>query len=117
MIKKDLDCNFFLLTDFYILTRYPKTIDKGLYRLFALMWVLVVGIFQGIGPFHPSYQAYAGPIRAVATGLYQSHSNGGSGGSELRLWPTPQFTATPILNSLSEARDGTSIVMNASWVH
>ena len=33
-----------------------------------------------------------GLIRAVATGLRQSHSNLGS---EARLQPTPQFMATP----------------------
>ena len=33
-----------------------------------------------------------GLIRAVATGLRQSHSNGGF---EPSLRPTPQFTATP----------------------
>ena len=33
-----------------------------------------------------------GLIRAIATGLYQSHSNAGS---EPRLQPTPQLTATP----------------------
>ena len=33
-----------------------------------------------------------GPIRTVATGLHQSHSNTGS---EPHLQPTPQLTATP----------------------
>ena len=33
-----------------------------------------------------------GRIGAVATGLHQSHSNAGS---EPRLQPTPQLTATP----------------------
>ena len=33
-----------------------------------------------------------GPIGAIATGLRQSHSNAGS---EPRLQPTPQLTATP----------------------
>ena len=33
-----------------------------------------------------------GRIRAVATSLRQSHSNGGS---ELHLQPTPQLTAVP----------------------
>ena len=35
-----------------------------------------------------------GPIRAVATGLRQSHSNEGS---EPHLQPIPQLTATPDL--------------------
>ena len=33
-----------------------------------------------------------GPIRAVAAGLHQSHSNAGS---EQCLQPTPQLSATP----------------------
>ena len=33
-----------------------------------------------------------GPIRAVAAGLHQSHSNAGS---ESHLQPTPQLMATP----------------------
>ena len=41
-----------------------------------------------------------GLIRAVAAGLHQSHSNVGS---KPRLQPTPQLTATPILNPLSKA--------------
>ena len=40
---------------------------------------------------HGGSQA-GGLIRAVAAGLYHSHSNAGS---ELRLQPTPQLTATP----------------------
>ena len=35
-----------------------------------------------------------GLIRAVAAGLHQTHSYAGS---EPRLWPTPQLTATPIV--------------------
>ena len=43
-----------------------------------------------------------GLIRAVATGLHHSHSNGGS---EPHPRPTPQLTATPDLNPLSKVRD------------
>ena len=43
-----------------------------------------------------------GGIGAIAAGLYHSHSKAGS---ELCLEPTPQLTATPILNPLIEARD------------
>ena len=46
-----------------------------------------------------------GRIRAVATGIHQSHSYAGS---EPRLQPTPQLTATSdIPNPLSKARDRT----------
>ena len=55
-----------------------------------------------------------GLIGAVASGLHQSHSNAKS---EPRLQPTPQLTATPILNPLSEARDGTCIIMVPSRIH
>ena len=54
-----------------------------------------------------------GHIRAAAASLRHSHSNAGS---ELHLWPTPQFTATPILNPLSEARDGNCTLKNTSLV-
>ena len=36
-----------------------------------------------------------GLIRDLAAGLHQSHSNAGYVGSEPRLRPTPQLTATP----------------------
>ena len=48
-----------------------------------------------------------GLIGAVATGLRQSHSNVGS---EPRLQPTPQLTATPDVNPLSKAREQTLMV-------
>ena len=42
-----------------------------------------------------------GLIRDVALGLRQSNSNAGS---EPRLQPTPQLTATPIVNPLSKGQ-------------
>ena len=68
--------------------------------------------------FRASPEAYGGsqprdPIGAVATGLCHSHSNSESEPS-LRL--TPQLMATPILKPLSEARDQTCILMDASRV-
>ena len=54
-----------------------------------------------------------GPIGAVAAGLHHSHSNSGS---ELRLQPTPQLTATPDLGPLSKARDRTHYLMVPSRI-
>ena len=48
-----------------------------------------------------------GRIGAVAASLHHSHSNARS---ELCLQPAPQL---PILNPLSEARDGTCVLMGA----
>ena len=44
--------------------------------------------------------------------LYHSHRNVVS---EPCLRPTPQLMATPHPNALSEARDGTPILMDANW--
>ena len=49
-------------------------------------------IFLGPHPQHMEVSQARGRIRAVATGLYHSHSNVGS---ELCLQPTPQVTAMP----------------------
>ena len=54
-----------------------------IYCLLAISWAAPAA--------HGGSQA-RGRIGAAATGLRQSHSNAGS---ELRLPPTPQFTATP----------------------
>ena len=50
---------------------------------------------------------------ATAVTLYHSHSNSRS---ELRLWPTPQLTATLILNPRSKATDGNCNLMVPSWI-
>ena len=55
-----------------------------------------------------------GRIGAVAACLHHSHSNTGS---EPHLQPTPQLTARLDPYSLSEARDGTCILMDASQIH
>ena len=52
-----------------------------------------------------------GRIGAAAAGLHHSHSNAGS---EPCLRPTPQLMQRQILNPLSEARDGTCILMDTS---
>jgi len=49
-------------------------------------------IFSWAAPTAHGGSQARGPIRAVAASLRQSHSKGGS---ELRLQPTPQLTATP----------------------
>ena len=74
--------------------------------------------FWSFFAFRAAPSAYGGSqarglIGAVAASLYQSHSNAGS---ELHLRPTPQLTAIQILNPLSEARNQTCILMDASQV-
>ena len=58
--------------------------------LFVVVVVVVVAISWAAPAAYGGSQA-RGPIGAVATGLRQSHSNAGS---EPRLQPTPQLTAT-----------------------
>ena len=53
-----------------------------------------------------------GQIRIAAAALHHSHSNAGS---EPRLQPIPQLTATPDPQP-NEARDGTCIFMDTSQV-
>ena len=55
-----------------------------------------------------------GPIRAMVTGLRQSHSNAGS---KPRLQPTPQLRQRQILNPLSKGRDQTLNLMVPSQIH
>ena len=59
--------------------------------VFFVVVVVVVAISWAAPAAYGGSQA-RGPIGAVATGLRQSHSNAGS---EPRLQPTPQLTATP----------------------
>ena len=59
--------------------------------VFCLFVVVVVAISWAAPTAYGGSQA-RGLIGAVATGLRQSHSNAGS---EQRLQPTPQLTATP----------------------
>ena len=58
---------------------------------FLFFFVVVVAISWAAPAAYGGSQA-RGPIGAVATGLRQRHSNAGS---EPRLQPTPQLTATP----------------------
>ena len=59
--------------------------------IFFVVVVIVVAISWAAPTAYGGSQA-RGRIGAVATGLRQSHSNAGS---EPRLQPTPQLTATP----------------------
>ena len=61
-------------------------------------------------PAAPGGSQARGPIRAVAAGLHQSHSNARS---ELCLQPTPQLTATPDPQP-TEQRPG--IEPSTSWL-
>ena len=62
-----------------------------LFVFFVVVVVVVVAISWAAPAAYGGSQA-RGRIGAVATGLRQSHSNAGS---EPRLQPTPQLTATP----------------------
>ena len=55
-----------------------------------------------------------GLIGAAAAALHLSHNNAGS---ELRLQSTPQRTAMPDVNPLSEARDQNCILMDACQIY
>ena len=64
--------------------------------------------------FRAALAAYGSPrargrFGAVAASLHHSHNKGGA---KLSVQPTPQLTASRILNPLSEARDRT----RASWM-
>jgi len=59
--------------------------------LLSLFVVVVVAISWAAPAAYGVSQA-RGPIGAIAAGLHQRHSNAGS---EPRLQPTPQLTATP----------------------
>ena len=66
----------------------------GLFRVYVYIYIYIFfffGLFRAVPMAYGGSQA-RGRIGAVATGLGQSHSNSGS---EPRLQPTPQLTATP----------------------
>ena len=85
------------------LTAHCKStiIEKILKKIFG-------GLFRAIPEAHGGSQARAG---AVVAGLHHCHSNLGS---KPCLQPTPQQHW--ILNPLSEARDQTHVLMDASQV-
>ena len=86
--------------------------DFFLFVIMFLFFVFPVCHFLSHSLVYGGCQA-RGPIRAVATGLRQSHSNAGS---EPRLQPTPQLMATPIPNPPSKGRDQTHNLMVPSWI-
>ena len=63
-----------------------------IYFLSFVFFVVVVVAISWAAPAAYGGSQARGRIGAVATGLRQSHSNAGS---EPRLQPTPQLTATP----------------------
>ena len=74
-------CLYFLAIQFYLLI-----------YLFIYLFIFVFLLFLWAAPAAYGGSQARGRIGAVATGLRQSHSNAGS---EPRLQPTPQLTATP----------------------
>ena len=87
--------------------------------LCPLFFYLLIFLFFAFCLFRATPMAYGssqarGPIGAIAAGLHHSHSHVRS---EPHLRSTPQIMVTPILNPLSEARDGTHNLMVSSQIH
>ena len=57
-----------------------------------LFYFFIFFVFSRATPVAHGGSQARGLIRAIVAGLHQSHSNAGS---EPRLQPTPQLTATP----------------------
>ena len=70
---------------------YRKWGFEGTTTFFFFFFFVSFAFSRAAPAAHGGSQA-GGPIEAVAAGLSQSHSNAGS---EPRLRPTPQLTATP----------------------
>ena len=83
---------------------------------FVCLWAFCFGCFFVFGVFRYAPSAYGGSqargqIRAVAAGLYHSHSNVGS---EPHLWPAPQLTAMPD-PSPKEQGQGSNLHPHGYW--
>ena len=70
---------------------YKKKSINGIIIIIIVIIIFIILLFKAASEAYGVSQA-RGLIGAVATGLHRSHSNVGS---EPRLWPTPQLTATP----------------------
>ena len=86
-------------------------IYSSIYFIFYFFIIIVIFLLFRATPCGGSLAR--GQIGAAAASLYHSHNNARSGP---RLPPTPQLTAMPDLNLLSEARDGTHIFTDTSQV-
>ena len=105
---------YFLFSMLHILLMYLTYYLYGLIELELLedRNSLCVCVFRATPVAHGSSQA-RGPIGAVAAGLWHSHSHVGS---EPRLDLHHRSRQCWILNPLSEARDRTWVLMDASRV-
>ena len=79
--------NFYAFSQEYSLFKV-----SSFFFFFVFVVVVVVVAISWAAPATYGDSQARGRIGAVATGLRQSHSNAGS---EPRLQPTPQLTATP----------------------
>ena len=73
-----------------LIGHFDRFLSLGCFCLFVCLFCLFA--FSRTAPTAHGGSQARGLIGAVATGLRYSHSNIGS---ELRLRPTPQLTATP----------------------
>ena len=81
----------------FILTLYFHAIKTGIILIYLLFFIYFYFYFLSFAISRAAPAAYEGSkarglVGAVAAGLHHSHSNTGS---EPRLQPTPQLTATP----------------------
>ena len=96
------------------------TVNQNNTEQYTIIWssFMLTGfffcLFRTTPAAYGSFQA-RGPIRAVATGLCHSHSNGGIQATSMTY--TTAHSKAGLFNPLSEARDGNRILMDASHVH
>ena len=84
----------------------------GEVQTLMFIYLLIYLLFRAVPMAYGSSQD-RGWIGAAAMSLYHSQSNEGS---KTHLWPTPQLTAMPDPDPLSEARDQTHILMDTSQI-
>ena len=78
--------------EFSLKTKDPTFVLFKLYFILFYYFIFCLFAISWAAPTAYGGSQARGPIGAVATSLCQSHSNAGS---EPRLQPTPQLTATP----------------------